>query len=626
MLSELDKANFAPVRNLLPQGSAESGLAGFKAFTTTLDANGMPGTITIGATSVTLSLTQTNPLSGKASWQFAKASANAQGQGVISDAFLCERKDLAKVLQVLTQVEVVANASNFDASGSSTQSIELWVYNVGAGAWIQPTGYRGINQTSGPGFVRATFQTDSTPSNNQYRVALICRQTAATAFTFNFEMSVAAQVGLLGPAVSDWQSYTPTLAGAGTVTSVSFWSRRVGSDLEIRGNFTTGTGTATTASITLGYNGSNGNVSLDTTKIPASSYVAFGTGYQSSGTSAYDWMLFGNSTAPGLLYVGYSSGTQGALNPINGSAMYASSTMYSFFARVPIAGWASNIVSSADYDGRVCAGRFSLTSGQTINTASTALTYTQQSIDFDLTGSFNWSTGVWTAPSSGVFVFLSELRLASGRAGDFGAYVNGALVQNLFNGNTSDTQWTLNAQLKLNAGDQVQFKADASGSSTTVTGGAPDNFLAVHKLSGTAVPQAPDSVGCLYTGTATGTINGSTNNVFPTKQNDSNSAYSNGVWTCPLPGRYSISTAAAISITSGSFVSAQISKNGTALVFDQLPYPSNFTNSAITARCNVQSVNLNAGDQITVQFNANGSPTFSTGTFVGFFSIARTGN
>jgi len=63
--------------------------------------------------------------------------------------------------------------------------------------------------------------------------------------------------------VSDWTSYTPTFTGFGTVSTQSFWWRRVGDSVEIKGKFTSGTTTATEARISL-----PNSIVSDSTKVP----------------------------------------------------------------------------------------------------------------------------------------------------------------------------------------------------------------------------------------------------------------------------------------------------------------------------------------------------------------------
>ena len=56
------------------------------------------------------------------------------------------------------------------------------------------------------------------------------------------------------PVFTDWASYTPTVTGCGTVSSVSFWWRQMGNAIFVKGFFTTGTCTGTGVSITLPQN------------------------------------------------------------------------------------------------------------------------------------------------------------------------------------------------------------------------------------------------------------------------------------------------------------------------------------------------------------------------------------
>jgi hypothetical protein len=53
------------------------------------------------------------------------------------------------------------------------------------------------------------------------------------------------------PTITDWREYTPALTGFGTPTNVQFHWRRVGSSLEVRGRFASGTPTAVQARLSL---------------------------------------------------------------------------------------------------------------------------------------------------------------------------------------------------------------------------------------------------------------------------------------------------------------------------------------------------------------------------------------
>ena len=51
------------------------------------------------------------------------------------------------------------------------------------------------------------------------------------------------------PVITDWEPYIPVITGFGTATGVEFYWRRVGTNVEIMGQFTSGTPTPVTAAI-----------------------------------------------------------------------------------------------------------------------------------------------------------------------------------------------------------------------------------------------------------------------------------------------------------------------------------------------------------------------------------------
>lgn len=70
---------------------------------------------------------------------------------------------------------------------------------------------------------------------------------------------------------TDWASYTPTIAGCGTVGSVSFWWRQIGNTVYVRGGFQAGTPTAANFTITL-----PNSTTINTAHIPGSSLAKLG--------------------------------------------------------------------------------------------------------------------------------------------------------------------------------------------------------------------------------------------------------------------------------------------------------------------------------------------------------------
>lgn len=87
--------------------------------------------------------------------------------------------------------------------------------------------------------------------------------------------------------ITPWVAYTPTFTGFGTATAINFRSRKVGNTLEVMGTFTPGTTTATEGRITLGFNGTSANVSVDSTlgTRTVAGVIAFNTAFAGSGVT-----------------------------------------------------------------------------------------------------------------------------------------------------------------------------------------------------------------------------------------------------------------------------------------------------------------------------------------------------
>jgi hypothetical protein len=145
--------------------------------------------------------------------------------------------------------------------------------------------------------------------------------------------------GMIG---SNWVSYTPTITGFGTTSNVNCRSRRVGDSLEVQCSFTSGTPTAVLAQISLGYNGVNANVTIDTTKItsPAVVGVAMRSGSSTSEYGYYPLVTGGNT----YLNLSVQGSSESAYNAINGNDHFVSGNTVQFLAiSIPIVGWTWNV-------------------------------------------------------------------------------------------------------------------------------------------------------------------------------------------------------------------------------------------------------------------------------------------
>lgn len=163
--------------------------------------------------------------------------------------------------------------------------------------------------------------------------------TASNTLTFTGTDSSSVAFGAGGTvsyAVLDvWVAYTPTLsAGFGTATNVTFYSRRNGSNLDVFGRFTCGTVAASVATITLGYNGTNSNVTTSSI-IP----TLMGIG-NVVGTVAFAGAIYVTAEpSVGVINFGIQNGSNSGLAKSNGSAVFNTGSTFTVQCSVPITGW-----------------------------------------------------------------------------------------------------------------------------------------------------------------------------------------------------------------------------------------------------------------------------------------------
>jgi len=138
---------------------------------------------------------------------------------------------------------------------------------------------------------------------------------------------------------TDWASCghtTSDFTGFGTVSAIETQCKRQGSDLLMRGKFTSGTSTAVEARLNLKLNGAT-LTSADTAKIP--SIQALGAAYHDESTTS---LVSKFGLEPSISYVTFlhkSPSTTTAYTKINGNAFVTSGKKVSLELRIPIAGW-----------------------------------------------------------------------------------------------------------------------------------------------------------------------------------------------------------------------------------------------------------------------------------------------
>ena len=345
-------------------------------------------------TVITCTRNTTTPIRGSGDMVVTSTAASAQGEGCSADFDIDNGMQGQKLTGSFWLDTSAANYADDD--------IGIFVYDKTNTNLIRVNG-EDIKGTKG----KIYFQFQAASDSTAYRVILMARTTAVLGYSIYFDQIAVGPTSLArGTIVTDWKAYTPTFVGFGTVTSPSIFSRRVGDTVEIQGIFTVGTPTATTASMTLGYGGSNGNVSTDSTKLTAVSIVGGGSVGATPSTTYFNGLTV-LSTAGTTVNFGYQSSTASSMTAANGSTITGAGAVISFKIALPIAGWSSNAVMSEDLGGRdivvegVSNGAGSVTSSQDVDWTETRDTTT------------SWNGTQFTAPETGDYSIEGGIQIST---------------------------------------------------------------------------------------------------------------------------------------------------------------------------------------------------------------------
>lgn len=261
------------------------------------------------ANSAAMSADTTNALMGKTSLSFSLAATT--NSGVESTLFTipkawhgqnCYMQLSYASVSALGAVPMVINQSNFIV--------------------FQTDGL-----PTGSGFYRREF---TCPSSGSLKFRLNRSNNSPTGLIDNVEFGI-----VLPNQITRWQEFTPTFTGFGTVATVKAFWRRVGQNLEVYGRGTSGTPTASGATITFASLGVNIDTSLivsDTTR-----GQVFGE-FQREVADTASFSIGARSDFTNYVYVS-DSNTQGGLRDSDGNAILVSNEKFSFKFSIPIQGW-----------------------------------------------------------------------------------------------------------------------------------------------------------------------------------------------------------------------------------------------------------------------------------------------
>lgn len=597
----------------LPTGVATAG----SAFSSTSGGTAANANLSLGVVS-------SGQLDGSYSGSLASSAASVQGDLLITNAFNIDNSDKAQAIQVTFNYSVFSGASGLNFSGTSSNSFAVWLYDVTNAAWIMPAGVYDLVQTSGTGTCSATFQT--TTNSTQYQLALININASTAAYTLYLDSFVVGPNSYsVGPAMSDWVAYSPVIGGQttaptpGTSTTYAYW-RRVGDSMEIKYDFIqTTAGSAGSGTylfpIPSGY-------TIDATKINVNTNgingVVGSSSVSNSNYSAAGFAAVARSTD--LIIAVYNTNTSNVSVSYIGSTdwpLSVATTNYSFTAKVPIAGWSSNVLMSNDSNtGPVVASagnsNYAATSGQPIPFGG---------ISIDNTASITLATGRFTAPVTGNYT-VSASGSHSTAGNSLNIFKNGSLYGTAFsfavaNGGTAGT-----IIIPMNAGDYIDGRVDGSFTLNSYS-------MYVSKIGTTQQIAQIDSVNARYISTAGGAINSSaTLQSFATIDYDSHGAWTGSQYNVPVSGKYTIRaqiiTAPSVQVVGGN-VQLILYKNGVG--FSMLDLTQTEITSSVVWRVHGEdTINCLAGDYLQIYALANNATTQSTNSGWNYVTIERVGN
>lgn len=561
------RKNYAP-----SNGTFDAGTTGWDVFNTTFNSDGVPETITTGSTKVAISQETSSPLAGSGSLKFDVTTASGSaGHGFISDAMTIEDADLAAPFLFSWFYKTTSGSSTLDFSGTSTQTFEFWIYNVGLATWTQPSGYRGINSKDVAMNVTGQFQTDSqkTSNKNQYRLALIIKNAPSGTSTTLFDQFQFGQGSkVYGFAGADEIPFTSTTGLTGGTTTFTSTYRRVGGSahVKIKAGFTSiFTGGSATFSLPFTIDSSsarNGSAMVaDATVLGKCSLI-------DAGTATYPGMLLYHSDTSVICRQYEDDSGTGSGFVANGAI--TTTTPFTWANgdvidigefSVPILGWSSNVQSSADTDTRVVAARMNNSTTSLVAATPTQVVFT--TVDYDTHGAINAGKDTFTVPISGYYrmcaaVLGASIALINGDSFYLRAYKNGSaftVIAPTINAGSETHRMAASGctSIKANAGDTLALFV-SQPQTGSIPSGNENAWVSFERISGPSQVQAAEKVIARAQGSTTTVGTSETDIVWSTELEDTHGAFNGTSFVCPRSGYLKITARIQCGATSGATV------------------------------------------------------------------------
>lgn len=624
--TEIGTGSGATGINHISNGSFEDDATGYSTYADAAGVAVVDGTG--GSPTSTFAVTTSSPLRGAKSGLFTKDAANRQGEGFSYD-FTIEQGDLYKINLISFDYETSTNYVDGD--------MRCYIVNTTSGE-VKELAVRDIAANS-YGTYNCFFQADGTTA---YRLVWHVSSTSALAYTLKIDnVKVGPQTVVRGALVTDWQSYTPTFAGFGTVSSISFKYRQVGDSYEVKGTFEAGTPTATAASITL-----PGGASIDSNKMSSwpneilGQYNTTNAGASGIWTNGVGGVVGWQSSDSTKIFFGYqntsdASSTVSSMGVAGSTIVNAGANVFVSF-RVPVSGKSANVILSEDVGGRQIAFRAHKTSSQAIPSAAATLITFDTNL-FDTVGAH--SNGTFTVPESGVYTFnvlVTSNSLTAGEDYDVVLYKNGTTVLHTVRTevtNTDSTSAVIAYTGQFTKGDAVTVACDSSADTAYNVYGDASGFRTVFSGFKNSSPQTiagVETVAATYTTNAGQAVNNAAVIIYEDKSFDTHNAMntSTGEYTVPVTGKYKVLWTAVtqgVSASVGNVYITRLYKNGSVVANGAYDYCQN-TSSRNYSSPGSAVLALVKGDVIKVDINEDiPAVNMNTTGYLNQFSIVREG-
>lgn len=407
-------------------------------------------------------------------------SAKSTSGGTISD----ENKDW-----------INGNASV--ASAKYTITFNTGIFTVAPNCWATVNNTPGSQRIIAASSVSATqvvFSTFNAASAAGLDFMLSCQKSG------NDYLAASSNVYSQASANTDWASCghtTSDFAGFGTVASIETQCKRDGSDLLMRGKFTSGVSTATEARINLKLSGA----ALTSSSVSLIPSLQMAGGFQFGDVSSGAASVGVSGTVliePSVGYITFSArnSAYSGLTKREGDDIFNNGSSYSINARIPIAGWSNANVIVGSFEGMYQSKNiiYKNSTAQSIpNTTSTIVNF--GTVENDTTGFVTTGASWKFQPNvAGFYRVSSAIQFASNNYGssvifESNLYKNGSVLggmgyfQNSATGVNVTPNLTGSRSVYLNgSSDYVDIRVyQTSGGSQPLTASAQYNHISISR-------------------------------------------------------------------------------------------------------------------------------------------------